>query len=247
MALSVTARLGAAGSGLPLWHDGCWGVVRGCTRVSSGCEHCMAEWHCARPPLVTHGVSRMTPFGPRWTGRVVTHPERLEEPLHIRAPLRLCVAAASDLFHDALPAAFLEEVWDVMRRATWHRFVVLTKRPERMRVFVRDHGAPDNVWIGVSVEDMERARQRVPVLLEVPARRLWVNAEPLLGPLTLSPWLAALRWVAAGPELGRGARPCRADWIRVLADECAAAGVPFWLNEARLDGELRQQLPVDLR
>lgn len=86
-----------------------------------------------------------------------------------------------------------------------------------------------NVHLGVSVEDQRWADVRVPVLLATPAAVRWVSAEPLLGPVDLSPWLAdrSIGWVVTGGESGPGARPAPADWFRAVRDQCATAGMPY--------------------
>jgi protein gp37 len=112
-----------------------------------------------------------------------------------------------------------------------------------------------NVWLGVSVEDQQRAGLRVPALLSTPAAVRWLSCEPLLGPVDLSRWVACDRpwscgdlvragfcdcpaggsvgvdWVVAGGESGPGARPMHPDWVRSLRDQCAAAGVPFFFKQ----------------
>jgi protein gp37 len=103
---------------------------------------------------------------------------------------------------------------------------------------------PPNVWLGTSVEDQERAEERIPPLLEAPAALRFISAEPLLGPLSLSPWLSprgetpavlgaphGVRWVIAGGESGPGARPVHPDWIRALRDQCRAIGTAFFFKQ----------------
>lgn len=102
----------------------------------------------------------------------------------------------------------------------------------------------ENVWLGVSVEDQKRADERIPLLLQTPAAVRWISAEPLLGPVDISPWLAMrteiggiqdererLDWVVVGGESGPGARPFDIAWARSLRDQCRAAGVPFFLKQ----------------
>lgn len=98
-----------------------------------------------------------------------------------------------------------------------------------------------NVWLGVSVEDQQRADERIPILLDTPAAVRWISAEPLLGPVRMPGMYPvgedgiidtpALDWVVAGGESGPGARPMHPDWVRSLRDQCAAAGVPFLFKQ----------------
>ena len=98
-----------------------------------------------------------------------------------------------------------------------------------------------NVWLGVSVEDQQRADLRIPALLDTPATVRWLSCEPLLGPVTLSEWLVTdghhklplpgLHWVVASGESGPGARLAHPDWFRALRDQCQNAEVPFFFKQ----------------
>lgn len=178
------------------WTEATWNPVTGCTKVSPGCAYCYAE-------RITTRLG-----GPRFLPGLATvrlHPERLHQPLRWKRSRLIFTCSMSDLFHEAVPAAFLAEVFETMRSAHWHIFQVLTKRPERMRQFFEEWGdPPSNVWLGVSVENQRWANTRIPALLEVPARVRFVSCEPLLGPLDLSQWLGpyAVNWVIVGGESG---------------------------------------------
>ncbi len=180
------------------WTDETWNPVTGCTKVSPGCAHCYAE-----------GVARRL-----WRGRpfaeVRCHEDRLTQPLHWRRPRRVFVGSMSDLFHEAVPDKFIDQVFAVMARCPGHAFQVLTKRPERMRnyigtptpselkrrwmlagdTFAVPQPPPPNVWLGVSVENQAAADERVPQLLDTPAAVRFASCEPLLGPVDLT-WLDA--------------------------------------------------------
>lgn len=102
-------------------------------------------------------------------------------------------------------------------------------------------GVLPHVWLGVSVEDQQRADLRIPALLDTPTAVHWISAEPLLGKvvlrdewLTADPWStdSALDWVVAGGESGPKTRPMHADWPRSLRDQCVRAGVPFFMKQA---------------
>jgi protein gp37 len=242
------------------WTDATWNPVTGCSRVSPGCEHCYAEALSLR-----YGWSRLPWTAPHAAENVVLHPERLGLPLRWRQPRRVFVNSMSDLFHERVPEAFIEEVFRVMAAAGWHTFQVLTKRPARMHAVVASdtfasavggaHGWPlPNVWLGTSVEDQRRADERVPLLARTPAAVRFLSCEPLLGPLDLAPWLDRLGWVIVGGESGPRHRPMDPDWARALRDQCAAAGVPFFFKQGagprpgmhrELDGRLWEQFPEE--
>src|SRR2546427_3772685 len=140
------------------WTDETWNPVRGCSRVSEGCRNCYAESLAARfsgPGQAYEGLVKMTPGGPRWTGKVELIKERLNLPLHWRESRLIFVDSMSDLFHEHLPEDDIRQVFDVMLRAYWHRFQVLTKRSERMASLIRYLPWPPNVWQGVSIESAD--------------------------------------------------------------------------------------------
>jgi protein gp37 len=239
------------------WTDATWNPVTGCTKVSPGCDHCYAET-----------------FAERWRGipghhfekgfDVTLRPERLDQPYRWRKPRRVFVNSMSDLFHDAVPDLFIEEVFEVMEGCPQHTFQVLTKRHARMRSFVRARqkrkedyalafennpiparrtcpaaafarkradNPPANIWLGVSAEDQKWADIRIPALVDTPAAVRFVSAEPLLGPLNLTPWLPRLSWMIAGGESGPGARPMDEDWVRAITWHCRAMAVPVFVKQ----------------
>lgn len=139
------------------------------------------------------------------------------------------VNSMSDLFHEKVPLEFLKRVFDVMRRADWHTFQVLTKRSERLKELASELEWPRNVWMGVSVESDEYVN-RIDDLRAVPAAVRFLSLEPLLGPLpTLR--LDGISWVIVGGESGPGSRPIDVEWVRDLRDRCTEAHVPFFFKQ----------------
>jgi protein gp37 len=188
-----------------------WNPVRGCTRVSAGCENCYAERVAARfsgEGQPYEGLARMTSKGPLWTGKIKLVEEHLNDPIKWKRPRRIFVNSMSDLFHEGVPDSFIDRIFAVMALAPQHTFQVLTKRPERMSRYVWNAQARvaslagyatnegdwykwplKNVWLGVSCEDQKTADERIPLLLQTPAAVRWVSAEPLLGPIDFWDWL----------------------------------------------------------
>jgi protein gp37 len=175
----------------------------------------------------------------------------LEKPLSWKKPRRIFVCSMSDLFYESVPDEWIAKVFAVMALCPQHTFQVLTKRPERMREYLVERCKAreplPNVWIGCTVEDQQRADERIPVLLETPAAKRFVSCEPLLGPVNFSLvtvednngcaaqiWPlhgSGLDWVIAGGESGPNARPSHPDWFRSLRDQCVDAGVPFFFKQ----------------
>ena len=195
------------------------------------------------------GTTKLTNGGPVWTGDVRMVHKLLDEPLHWRTPRRVFVNSMSDLFHGLVDTVFIGSVLGIASACPQHTFQVLTKRPKRMIRVTQSDAFLDayeasqsmythtetpwpapNIWLGVSVEDQASAEERIPLLLQTPARVRWISAEPLLGDIVV-PDLHALDWVVAGGESGPGARPMHPAWVRRLRDECAVAHVPFFFKQ----------------
>lgn len=196
------------------WCDATWNPTRGCSRVSEGCRNCYAERQAVRlsgSGMQYEGLVRSTSDGPKWTGKVVLVDRMLRVPLQWRRPRRIFVNSMSDLFHEKLTDAAIDEVFAVMALAKQHTFMILTKRPERMREYMRGRDwsaaanrATDrflrrldgdlylggeivpplpNVWLGTSVENQATANERIPLLSQTEAAVRFLSCEPLLGPI----------------------------------------------------------------
>ena len=221
------------------WTDATWNPVTGCTKISSGCDHCYAERFAER----FRGVAGH-PFE---TGFDLTlRPERLTQPLTWKRPRTIFVNSMSDLFHKNVSKAFIDQVFDTMERADWHMFQVLTKRSsllcDYLKVRYRGRRAPTHIWCGVSVEDAQ-AKSRVNHLRLAPASIRFLSLEPLLGPLGRLD-LSGIDWVIVGGESGPGARPMEADWVRSIRDQCLAQGTAFFFKQWGAwgaDGEKRSK------
>jgi protein gp37 len=153
----------------------------------------------------------------------------LELPLRWKRPQTIFVNSMSDLFHHDVPFEYVERVFDVMRRAHWHRFQVLTKRAERLSAFAGELAWSPNVWMGVSVES-EKYAPRIDLLRRTGARTKFLSLEPLLGPLRgLN--LSGIDWVIVGGESGPSARPMHELWVTEIRDQCREAGVAFFFKQ----------------
>lgn len=227
------------------WTSETWNPVTGCTKVSPGCDHCYAETFAER--------WRGVPGHPYARGFDLTlRPERLEQPLRWLRPRTVFVNSMSDLFHAGVPEAYIGEVFDVMARASWHQFQVLTKRAERLERLTRQMAVPANVWIGVSVET-SLYYSRIRHLRRVPATVRFLSCEPLLAPMPDLP-LDGIDWVIVGGESGPGARPMDPEWVRDIRAQCQKAGVAFFFKQwggvrkksagRLLDGATWDEMPV---
>lgn len=229
------------------WTDATWSPILGCSPASPGCTICYAlrdVWrmaHNPNPKIATprQGLVEKTSAGVlRWTGKVSLLPDHLSVPLRWRKPRRIFVANQADLFHENVPADFVEQVFQVMSQASQHTFQLLTKRAERMRRVVFDFYEKQgvlqplpNAWLGVSVEG-RRERYRIHELEAAPAALRYLSLEPLLedlGDLELA--ASRVDWVIVGGESGQRARPCDPAWVRSIVAQCEAAGVPCFVKQ----------------
>lgn len=238
------------------WTDASWNPIRGCSRVSTGCINCYAESIAARfsePGQPYNGLAHFVTYPggeheARWTGEVRFIEERLMDPLRWRKPRRIFVNSMSDLFHEKIPDKWIDRIFSVMALCPQHIFQVLTKRPERMRDYIRvwferlaindvfiDHPTGrtrfadlidwsllpsilPNVWLGTSCENQETTDERIPFLLQTPAAISFISAEPLLGPIDIQRFLE---------------EPTRLSWV-IIGGESGSGARPFhvsWANQ----------------
>jgi protein gp37 len=204
------------------WTESTWNPVTGCTKVSPGCKHCYAERMAKRLQAMAQ-ANYVDGFAVR------CHKHTLEVPLHWRKPQVVFVNSMSDLFHEEVPFEFIQQVFDVMARASKHRFQVLTKRAERLEELSPRLDWPPNVWMGVSVET-DLFTRRIDHLRNTDAAVKFLSLEPLLGPLPDLD-LADIDWVIVGGESGPKARPMTEAWVSDIRDQCRRVRVPFFFKQ----------------
>lgn len=242
-----------------LWWDRNWPVLEGCSPCSPACDNCFAAEYAHRFAGSLPYLASLTDANGKWNGTVRMRLDQLDLPLRTKKPTVWFVAERSDLFHPAVPDEYLDRIFAVMAMAPRHTFMVLTKRPERMREsFPGWDGTRSvetmrpnimgalclpfpNIWLGTTVWDQDSADRNIPLLLDTPAAHSFVSVEPMLGAVDMKFHLGLAKnhedlrgeigWVICGGESGRNARPVHPDWVRSLRDQCAAAGVPFLFKQ----------------
>lgn len=205
------------------WTEQTWNPTTGCSKISPGCKNCYAE-------ALTPRLQAMGAPGYDNGFALSLMPERLEQPLRRRKPTVYFVNSMSDLFHEEIPDAYLDRVFDTIRQTPQHTYQILTKRADRMKAYFQNRTAPANTWLGVSVEDREYGLPRIKALREVDVAIRFLSIEPLLedlGELDLH----GIHWVIVGGESGPKARPMRPEWVEHIQLQCAEQGNAFFFKQ----------------
>jgi protein gp37 len=224
------------------WADATWNPITGCTRISEACDNCYA---------IRMGKRGMWGYGIE--NEFHLHENRLEQPMSWKKPTRIFVGSMTDMLHPQVRKEWFFEVLDVIAdaRCQHHTFMMLTKRPEcwdRAKWWMDEIWPGDsaanvnfevlghipNLWIGVTAENQQRASERIPVLMDIPAAVRFVSVEPMIGPVDLLEWMGArprLDWVICGAETGPGKRSMDAEWAFDLRDQCRHTGTPFFFKK----------------
>jgi protein gp37 len=227
------------------WTESTWNPVTGCSKISPGCANCYAE-------RMSRRLQAMGQPNYKRGFELVIHEHALGLPLQWKKPQVIFVNSMSDLFHKDVPLTFIKKTFDVMQRAGWHNFQVLTKRSERLLELNQDLNWQENIWMGVSVEN-ENFIHRIDDLRMTGAHVKFLSLEPLLGPIPELD-LFGIDWVIVGGESGPGARPMREEWVIEIRDQCLKVKVPFFFKQwggfhkkkagRSLEGQIWNQMPV---
>lgn len=204
------------------WTESTWNPVTGCSKISVGCTNCYAERIALRlkamgKPNYKNGF------------KVTIHENALEIPLHWKKSHIVFVNSMSDLFHEDVPWRFIKRVFTIMRKASWHKFQILTKRTERLEELATKLPWHENIWMGVTVENRDYVH-RIDNLRKVPSSIRFLSFEPLLGPLpNLN--LSGINWVIVGGESGPSSRPMKEEWIQDIRKQCKRNNIPFFFKQ----------------
>jgi protein gp37 len=227
------------------WTESTWNPVTGCTKMSAGCQNCYAERMAKRLKMMGQ---------PNYSNgfELTMHEHVIEYPLKWKKPRTIFVNSMSDLFHEKVSDHFIFKIFDVMRRAWWHQFQILTKRSLRLQNLGSRLIWHPNIWIGVSVENKE-TKFRINDLRYIPASVRFLSLEPLLGPLSNLD-LTNIDWVIVGGESGPKARLIEKKWVIQIKEQCLEQKVPFFFkqwggankkkNGRMLEGKTWDEMPI---
>lgn len=252
---------------------GCTKVSPGCAHcyaetLAKRNPKTLGEWGLGKPRVLASEAMWKQPL--KWNHAEEQKQGSHAEFVNYRRPRVFC-ASLADWLDEEVPAEWLFRLMTVIAQTPNLDWLLLTKRPQnfearlkaaadqctvdplditdRIYAWIAGTRIPHNVWIGTTVEDQRRADERIPLLLNIPAKVRFLSCEPLLGVVDLRiPELRgamddprfggnfrdfneAIHWVIAGGESGGKARPMHPDWARSLRDQCQAAGVPFLFKQ----------------
>lgn len=215
------------------WTEATWNPVVGCSIISPGCTNCYAMRMARRLEAMGQpkyaGTTRVSGGRAKWNGKVRIDESSVDLPRTWKTGRMIFVNSMSDLFHEEVPLTFIQRVFSTMRQTPQHTYQILTKRADRLEALSSELAWPDNVWMGVSVEN-EDYLYRIDHLRQSGAFLKFLSLEPLLGPLR-GMNLTDIDWVIAGGESGPGARPIYSAWVRDIRDQCTATGVAFHFKQ----------------
>ncbi|MEW7850510.1 phage Gp37/Gp68 family protein [Massilia aurea] len=205
------------------WTEMTWNPTVGCTKISPGCKNCYAEKMAER-------LMAMSTPGYENGFTLTLLPNRLEDPLRRKKPTVYFVNSMSDLFHEDVPFDYIDSVFEVITRAHWHTFQILTKRADKLAHYFETRTAPVNAWLGVSVEDRKYGIPRIDQLRTVNATVRFLSIEPLLEDLGEMN-LTDIHWVIVGGESGPKARPMKQEWVESIQVQCEEQAAAFFFKQ----------------
>ncbi|MGI6393984.1 MAG: phage Gp37/Gp68 family protein [bacterium] len=238
------------------WTEQTWNPSAGCTKISAGCQNCYAE-------IMANRLQAMGVEGYENGFKFNTVPNRLEIPLKRAKPTLFFVNSMSDLFHEEMPSGYLDKVFRMIEKTPQHTYQILTKRAEGMYQYFSKRKIPENVWLGVTVENKKEGVPRIDFLRKLKANILFLSVEPLLEDLGIVN-LDNIDWVIVGGESGNKARPMDRDWVLNIKKQCDEKEIAFFfkqwgtwgadkvkrnkkLNGKEIDGKIWQMFPERLQ
>ena len=204
------------------WTESTWNPVTGCSKISPGCSNCYAERMAKR-------LQAMGQPNYRNGFKVTLHKHIMDIPLQWKTPQLVFVNSMSDLFHEDVPFKFIQNVFEIMGKANWHIFQILTKRSHRIIELNSEIEWKPNIWLGVSVETQDYT-YRIDHLKQTNAKIKFISFEPLLGHISNLNF-NGIDWVIVGGESGPKSRPMHQSWVEEIQIQCKKSEIPFFFKQ----------------
>jgi protein gp37 len=218
------------------WCDHTWTLVVGCDPVSPACAKCYAALMASRleamgKPKYVGLATRVGNIG-KWTGEVRFDEAVLDLPLRTRRPGRWFLTSMGDIGHEKVTDGQIASAFEVMQRAHWHTFLVLTKRTARFAERLPFNEPLRNVFIGCTAENQAQADEHRQHMRSIAAAgwRTFVSYEPALGQVNWTGW-EFLQQLISGGESGHDARPSHQEWHRAARDFAARHGIAYLFKQ----------------
>lgn len=205
------------------WTEETWNPTTGCNKVSAGCKNCYAE-------VMANRLKAMGTPGYENGFEFTLMPDRLEQPLKKKKGTKYFVNSMSDLFHEKMPKVFLDKILGVISLTPQHIYQILTKRENAMFDYFKDKHVPENIWLGVTVEDKKHGVPRIDKLRNINASIKFLSVEPLLEDIGKID-LTGIDWVIVGGESGAKARPMKKEWALSVQKQCEEQNVAFFFKQ----------------
>ena len=205
------------------WTEETWNPSTGCTKISAGCQNCYAETMAVRlKAMGTPGYINGFKFS--------LMPDRLNQPLKKKKPTKYFVNSMSDLFHEEMPLEYLNDIIKIIKQTPQHIYQILTKREDSMYTYFKNRSLPNNVWLGVTVDNKTSGLPRIDKLRNLNASIKFLSIEPLLENLGKID-LTGIDWVIVGGESGSKARPMKEEWVLNIKNQCKEQNVAFFFKQ----------------
>lgn len=216
------------------WTNSTFNPWWGCTRIADGCDHCYAasldkrtggdHWGADKQYRIMSDDNWKKPL--QWEKRST---DFLKANGFRR---RVFCASMADIFDNKAPYDQRERLWELIKATPNLDWQILTKRPSNFSKFLpKDWGnGYQNVWLGVTVENIKHGLPRIELLRQVPASIKFLSVEPLLEDLGVID-LSGIDWVIVGGESGPKARPMKREWVTNIYNQCSKHKVPFFFKQ----------------
>lgn len=221
------------------WTNATLNPVTGCSKVSPECDNCYAEKMALR-------LKAMGQDNYKEGFNVCCHPHMLKKLGEWTRPRWVFICSMGDPFHAQVPFSFIDDIHEAMIKYNHHRYIVLTKRANRMNKYFQERRMDkrglmsfDHVWYGVSV-GLRQTINRINVLRDTNVKHKFVSFEPLIGDI-FSPYvtpveddfvsLRGIEWVIIGGESGPKAREMKEEYAEKIVSYSKLLGCKVFFKQ----------------
>lgn len=209
-------------------HD-IWNPWHGCKKISEGCQNCYMYYL----DKVRAGIDSSYIYKNKTNFDYPLKKDKNGE-YKIKSGEQIRICMTSDFFLEEADI-WRDDVWKIIKIRSDVKFFILTKRAHRISKCLPDDWLDgyDNVILNVTCENQKRADERIPILLDIPAKHKGIMVAPFIGKVSISKYLksGAIEQVIAGGENYDGSRICKYEWVKCLSDECINNNVTFCFIE----------------